>query len=100
MYHFVLCNFSRRRSLSRYLLELSLQDYELSQFSPSLLAGCALSATELALKDGYILFTSHTLARKREGVFKTCLKELKLLADSALEIESESYGDDSVYENI
>ena len=81
--------FRQRRCLARFLLELSLQDYSFTKYTPSLLAGCILTATDHEFNDGYVLFQPGPETRKIGGDFRRCLDDVKHMTSMAVESKSD-----------
>ena len=69
--------------MARYVLELTLQDYSLCHFRPSVLAATVLTAAEEALGDGYLLLCpGHQALMDVE--FRQALHEMRLMTEQVM----------------
>ena len=69
-----------RRCFARFMLELTLRDYSLCHFRPSVLAAAALTVVDESLGDGHNLFGTEL---KDDGIeFQQALHEIRLMTQN------------------
>lgn len=101
MYNSPFCLISCRqsRAMSRYFLELCLQDYQLCQFPPSLLALCCFDLADELL--GHVTRGQFNYINGYTPVeIHDCLKELRIVGESLIDNFPEIVKNTEHYRNI